>query len=39
VRKTFVTPLNRINGVAPFVVGVCIDSLALNVEFIDIGFV
>ncbi len=39
VRKTLVTPFNRINGIEPFVVGVCMDSVALDVEFIEIGFV
>jgi len=39
VRKTLVTPFNRIKGMEPFVVGGCMDSVALNVEFIEIGFV
>ena len=39
MRKTFVTPLNRIKGLEPFVIGGCIDSVAVDVEFIDIGSV
>src|SRR5438034_3027751 len=39
VRKTFLTPFNRIKGVEPFFIGVCIDSVEVDVEFIDVVFV
>ena len=39
VRKTFLTPFNRIKGVEPFFIGVCVDSVAVDVEFIDVVFV